>query len=98
MAEVEVGEDFKVSARSAAKIEYGERPFTLDVLQHRCDILADVVIASAFPEIFGMLVATLSGTAVSKLASAISWAHRPHSRGSVMTKIDDAERKIIREW
>src|SRR6516162_7704167 len=42
--------------RPAAKIEYRKRPFALDVLQHRCDVLADVVIASAFPEIFGVLV------------------------------------------
>jgi hypothetical protein len=35
----------------------------------------------------------LSGTAVSKLASAISWAHRPHSRGSVMTKLDDRRKE-----
>jgi hypothetical protein len=49
----------KVTRGAAAQIKYGERPFTLDVLQHRCDVLADVVIASAFPEIFGILVVTL---------------------------------------
>jgi hypothetical protein len=55
----EFGEDFKVTPGSAAKIEYCKRPFTLDVLQHRCDVLANVVMASAFPEIFGILVVTV---------------------------------------
>src|SRR5581483_10573026 len=50
------GEDLKVASRAAAKIEYGEGRFTHDMLQHRCDVLADVVIASAFPEILGMPV------------------------------------------
>jgi hypothetical protein len=52
----EFGEDLKVTPRAAAKIEYRQTPFTLDVLQHRCDVLANVVIASAFPELFGVLV------------------------------------------
>src|SRR5436190_14522627 len=52
----EFGEDLKIASRAAAKIKYSERPFTLDVLQHRCDVLADVVVASAFPEILGMPV------------------------------------------
>src|SRR6516165_89922 len=51
--------DLKVTPRPAAKIESGERPFTLDVLQHRCDVLANVVIASAFPKILGILVVTV---------------------------------------
>jgi hypothetical protein len=55
----EFGKDLKVTPRPAAKIEYGERPFTLDLLQHRCDVLANIVIASAFPEIFGILVVTV---------------------------------------
>jgi len=55
----EFGEDLKVASRAAAKIEYSERPFTLDVLQDRCDVLADVMIASAFPEILGMPVVEL---------------------------------------
>jgi hypothetical protein len=46
----------RVTSGPTAKIEYRETPFALDVLQHRCDILADVVTASAFPEIFRMLV------------------------------------------
>jgi hypothetical protein len=52
----EFGEDLKVASRAAAKIEYSERPFTLDVVQDRCDVLADVVVARAFPEILGMPV------------------------------------------
>ncbi len=42
--------------RSAAKIEYRERRFTLDVFQQRRDVLADVVIVRAFMKIFGILV------------------------------------------
>jgi hypothetical protein len=52
----EFGKGLKVASGPTAKIEYRKRPFTLDVLQHRCDVLADVVIESAFPEIFGMTV------------------------------------------
>ena len=55
----EFGKDLKVTPRAAAKIEDGERPFTLDVLQQRRDVLANVVIASALPEIFGILVVTV---------------------------------------
>jgi hypothetical protein len=55
----ELGEDLKVASRAAAKIEYSERPFTLDVLQDRCNILADVVVASAFPEILGMPIVAI---------------------------------------
>jgi hypothetical protein len=57
----EFGEDLKVASRASAKIEYSERPFTLDVLQDRCDVLADVVVASAFPEILGMPVIEIQG-------------------------------------
>jgi len=49
-------EHFEVASRPAAKIEYRERRVTLDGLQQRLDVLVDVVIARAFPEIFGMLV------------------------------------------
>jgi hypothetical protein len=55
----EFSKDLKVSPRAAAKIEDGERPFTLDVLQQRRDVLSNVVIASALPEIFGILVVTV---------------------------------------
>ena len=54
----EFGKDLKVTPRAAAKIEDRKRPFTLDVLQQRRDVLANVVIASALPEIFGILVVT----------------------------------------
>jgi hypothetical protein len=39
----EFGKDLKVTPRAAAKIEDRKRPFTLDVLQQRRDILANVV-------------------------------------------------------
>jgi hypothetical protein len=52
----EFGKDLKVASGPTTKIEYRKTPFALDVLQHRCDVLADVVIASAFPEIFRMPV------------------------------------------
>ena len=46
-------------AGPAAKIEYRERRLAIDVLQQRRDILADVVIARAFPEFFGALIVML---------------------------------------
>jgi len=49
----EFGERLEVASRPAAKIEYRERRVTLDVSQQRFDVLADVVIARAFSEIFG---------------------------------------------
>jgi hypothetical protein len=52
----EFGKHLEVASRPAAKIEYCERRITLDVLQQRLDVLADVVIARAFPEFFGTLV------------------------------------------
>ena len=46
------GNHFEVSAGPAAKIKYCETRLTLDVLQHRSDVLADIVIASACPKLF----------------------------------------------
>jgi hypothetical protein len=50
------GKHLEVAPWSAAKIEYRERRLTLDMLQQRLNVLADAVIARAFPEIFGTLV------------------------------------------
>src|SRR3984957_13464700 len=50
------GNHLEVSPRPAAKIKYCETWLTLDVLQHRRDVLADIVIARACPELFGALV------------------------------------------
>src|SRR6204780_5762333 len=44
---------FEVSSGPAAKIKYCETRPTLDVLQNRRDVLADIVIARACPELFG---------------------------------------------
>ena len=52
----ELGERLEVASGPAAKIEDRERRVTLDGSQQRCDVLADVVIARAFPEILGMPV------------------------------------------
>src|SRR6516162_5054468 len=52
----EFGKDLKVTPRPAAKIKYRIRRLTLDALQQRSDVLVDVVIARAFPKIFGVLV------------------------------------------
>lgn len=49
-------EDRQIPPRPAAKIEKLERPLPLDVLQHGRDVLADVVIARALPEILGALI------------------------------------------
>ena len=56
----EFGERLEVASRPAAKIEYRERRVTLDVSQQRFDVLADVVIARAFSEIFGTPVVVCS--------------------------------------
>ncbi len=50
------GKHFEVSPGPAAKIKYCKTRLTLDVLQHRRDVLADIVIARACPELFGALV------------------------------------------
>src|SRR4029077_13762218 len=52
----EFGNHFEVSPGPAAKIKYRATLLTLDVLQHRRDVLADIVIARACPELFGTLV------------------------------------------
>src|SRR5271169_3830588 len=52
-------ERFEVAPRPAAKVEYCKRRFALDVLQQRLDVLANVVIARAFPELFGTQVVML---------------------------------------
>ena len=53
-------ERFEVAPRPAAKVEYCKRRFALDVLQQRFNVLANVVIARAFPELFGMLACCFS--------------------------------------
>src|SRR5664279_3102508 len=53
------GKYLEVAPWSAAKIEYRERWLTLDILQHRLNVLADAVIARAFPEFFGPLIVVL---------------------------------------
>src|ERR1700730_11727700 len=52
----EVGKGLEVASWSAAKIDYRERWLAIDVLQQRHDILADVVIARAFPEVIGATI------------------------------------------
>jgi hypothetical protein len=51
----EFGKHLEVAPGPATKIEYRETRLTLDVLQQRRDVLAHIVIARAFPEIFGTL-------------------------------------------
>src|ERR1700737_1012699 len=53
------GKHLEVASWSAAKIEYRERRLTLDMPQQRLNVLADVVIARAFPEFFGTLIVVL---------------------------------------
>jgi hypothetical protein len=57
-----VDERFEVAPRPAAKVEYCKRRLALDVLQQRFNVLADVVIARAFPELFGTLIVMLQRT------------------------------------
>ncbi len=44
---------FQVTARATAKVENAERRLTLKMPQQGIDVLADIVIASAFTEVFG---------------------------------------------
>jgi hypothetical protein len=53
------GKHLEVAPRSAVKVEYRERRFTLDMLQQRLNVLIDVVIARGFPEFFGTLILVL---------------------------------------
>jgi hypothetical protein len=53
------GKHLEVAPRSAAKIEYGERRLTLNMVQQGLNILGDVVIAGAYPEFFGKLIVVL---------------------------------------
>jgi len=46
----------QIAARTAADIEYGVWWLSLDILQQRLNILADIVITRTFPEFLGALV------------------------------------------
>jgi len=52
----EIDERLQVAPGSATEIEYRERRVAFDGLQQRRDVLSYVVVARAFPEIFGTLV------------------------------------------
>jgi hypothetical protein len=52
-------ERFEVAAGPAAKVEYRRRRLALDVLQQRFNVLADVVMARALPELFRTLIVVL---------------------------------------
>src|ERR1700736_3876105 len=52
-------ERFKIAPRPAAKVEYCKRGLAFDVLQQGFNVLADVVMARAFPELFGTLIVML---------------------------------------
>src|SRR5260370_33769087 len=52
----EFDEHLEVAARPTTKIQYRERRFTLDGSQERLDVLTDVMIARAFPELLGIPV------------------------------------------
>jgi hypothetical protein len=52
-------ERFEVAPRPAAKVEYCKRRFALDVPQQRFNVLTNVVIARAFPELFGTQIVML---------------------------------------
>jgi hypothetical protein len=50
---------FEVAPWSAAKVKYRKWRLSVDILQQRLNVLADVVIARAFPEFFGTLIVVL---------------------------------------
>ena len=58
----QLGQGLEIAAGTAAQIEYRERRFALDVAQQGLDILADVVIARAFPECVGALAVAVERT------------------------------------
>ena len=76
----EFGNHFEVSPGPAAKIKYCETRPTLDVLQHRRDVLADIVIACACPELFGALVIMFQYVPV---CSSVRWTIVFRSRETI---------------
>src|SRR6478736_4048904 len=54
-----IAKRLQIAPRPAAKIEYREGWLALDILQKRGDVLADVVLTRALPEIIGALVIML---------------------------------------
>ena len=52
-------ERVKIAPGPAAEVEYCKRGLALDVLQQRFNVLADVVMARTFPELFGTLIVML---------------------------------------
>jgi len=52
----EITKNFQISPGTAAEIEYPKRSGAVKDLQQRVAILADVVIARAFPKTLGMLI------------------------------------------
>src|SRR6266568_850419 len=57
----EIGKRLQVPPGPAAQVENRERRFALDIPQQRRDVLADVVIARALPEIVGAAVVVIQG-------------------------------------
>src|SRR5882672_6829395 len=57
----EPGERLQVPPRPAAQIENRERRLALDVREQRRDVLADIVIARALPEVLGAPVIVIEG-------------------------------------
>src|SRR5438132_13805070 len=57
----EPGERLQVPPRPAAQVENRERRLALDVREQRRDVLADVVIARALPEVLRTLVVVVQG-------------------------------------
>jgi len=60
-AVTEVDKGLEIASWSATKIQYREGWLALDILQQRRYILADVVVAGAFPEIIGCTVILFEG-------------------------------------
>src|SRR5712691_3295006 len=57
----EPGERLQVPPRPAAQVENRERRLALDVREQRRDVLADIVIARALPEVLGAPVIVIEG-------------------------------------
>jgi hypothetical protein len=54
-----LGERLEVAPRPAAEVEDSKGRLALDALQQRFNVLADVVMARALPELFGTLIVVL---------------------------------------
>jgi hypothetical protein len=81
------GKRLEVAPRSAAEIEYREGRFVLNEPQQRCDVLADVVIARAFPEILRTLVVVSQREVGDFFQILLIQLHGLHARSEIRRRV-----------